>query len=84
MIDTIGAFVTRAAAAAGALVLLAAAAAAQQPKVTAQPDPGPAAAPYALDPDQDPPLPEAAMTALLRDKIKYVFVDLQREPFLRQ
>jgi phospholipase C len=49
-------------------------AAQEPPKVTAQPDPGPAVAPYVIDASDDPPLPDSAMAALVRDKIKYVFV----------
>ena len=44
------------------------------PKVTAQPDPGAAVAPYVLDAAGDPPLPDEAMAELVRQKIKYVFV----------
>jgi phospholipase C len=46
----------------------------EAPKVTAQPDPGPAVAPYVIDPAEDAPPPNSAMAALVRDKIKYVFV----------
>ncbi|THD45374.1 MAG: phosphoesterase [Bradyrhizobium sp.] len=46
----------------------------ERPIVTAQPDPGPVVAPFVIDPSDDPPLPDAAMAALVRDKIKYVFV----------
>ena len=44
------------------------------PKVTAQPDPGPALTPFVIDPAEDPPLSHEAMAALVRGKIKYVFV----------
>jgi phospholipase C len=50
------------------------AAAQEAPKVTAQPDPGPAVAPYVIDPIEDAPLADSAMAALARDRIKYVFV----------
>jgi phospholipase C len=50
------------------------AAAQEAPKVTAQPDPGPAVAPYVIDPAEDAPLTNGEMTALVRSKIKYVFV----------
>jgi phospholipase C len=73
MINAFGDLAGRAAAAL-ALSVLASAVAAQPAKVTAQPDPGPATAPYVIDPDQDPPLSYEAMTALVRGKIRYVFV----------
>ena len=44
------------------------------PKVTAQPDPGPAVAPYVIDPADDAPLTHDEMAALVRGKIRYVFV----------
>jgi phospholipase C len=50
------------------------AAAQDLPKITAQPDPGPAVAPYVIDPAEDAPLTNDEMTALVRNKIKYVFV----------
>jgi phospholipase C len=43
-------------------------------KVTAQPDPSPAVAPYVIDPAEDTPLGDDEMAALVRNKIKYVFV----------
>src|ERR1700728_1797944 len=49
-------------------------AAAQDAKVTAQPDPAPAVAPYVIDPAKDGPLADDEMAALVRKKIKYVFV----------
>src|ERR1700678_2527347 len=48
--------------------------AAQDAKVTAQPDPTPAVAPYVIDPAKDAPLADDEMAALVRKKIKYVFV----------
>lgn len=50
------------------------AAAQPKPLVTAQPDPGAAVRPYFIDPTNDPVLPYAKMAALLRQKVKYVFV----------
>jgi phospholipase C len=50
------------------------AAAEDRPIVAAQPDAGPALAPYLVDPAQDPPLSNDEMAALARQKIKYVFV----------
>jgi phospholipase C len=50
------------------------AAAQQAPKIAAQPDPGPAVASYVLDPAEDAPLTDSEMAALVRAKIKYVFV----------
>src|ERR1700722_3586694 len=44
------------------------------PKVTAQPDPSPAVAPYVIDPAEDAPLSNDEMAALVREKIRYVFV----------
>jgi phospholipase C len=44
------------------------------PMVTPQPDPGPAIAPYVTDAATDAPLPMDQMAALLRAKVKYVFV----------
>jgi phospholipase C len=59
----------------GAMLMQPLAAFAQNtPLVTAQPDPGADASPYLIDPEKDPPLPAAQMAALVRDKIKYVFV----------
>jgi phospholipase C len=49
-------------------------AAQERPIITAQPDAGPAIAPYLIDPAGDPPLANDEMAALVRDKIKYVFV----------
>jgi hypothetical protein len=49
-------------------------AAARDAKVTAQPDPTPAVAPYVIDPTKDAPLADSEMAALVRTKIKYVFV----------
>src|SRR5271170_8326497 len=46
----------------------------QAPRVTAQPDPTPAVAPYVIDPAKDAPLTNDEMAALARAKIKYVFV----------
>lgn len=43
------------------------------PLVTPQPDPGPAVAPF-VDPSTDPVLSNDAMAALVRGRIKYVFV----------
>jgi phospholipase C len=57
-----------------AALLRGVAAAQPAPMVTAQPDPGPAVAPYVTDPASDAPIPVADMTALLRAKVKYVFV----------
>jgi phospholipase C len=42
--------------------------------VTTQPSPGPAIAPFVTDPATDAPLSNADMAALLRTKVKYVFV----------
>jgi phospholipase C len=42
--------------------------------VTSQPDPAPAIAPYVTDPATDAPLSFQDMAALLRTKVKYVFV----------
>ena len=50
------------------------AAARDAPKVTVQPDPTPAVAPYVIDPAKDAPLTNDEMAALVRKKIKYVFV----------
>ena len=50
------------------------AAARDAPRVTAQPDPTPAIAPYVIDPAKDAPLTNDEMAALVRKKIKYVFV----------
>src|ERR1700689_2123945 len=50
------------------------AAARDAPRVTAQPDPTPAVAPYVIDPTKDAPLSNDEMAALARKKIKYVFV----------
>jgi phospholipase C len=50
------------------------AAARDAPRVTAQPDPTPAVAPYVIDPAKDAPLTNDEMAALARKKIKYVFV----------
>src|ERR1700678_4514704 len=47
---------------------------AEDAKVTAQPDPTPAVAPYVIDPTKDAPLADGEMAALARKKIKYVFV----------
>ena len=44
------------------------------PMVTAQPDPGPALAPYVINPADDAPTPMEELAALLRQKVKYVFV----------
>src|SRR5271154_6647381 len=44
------------------------------PRVTAQPDPTPAVAPYVIDPAKDAPLSNDEMAVLARKKIKYVFV----------
>jgi phospholipase C len=49
-------------------------AAAQDAKITAQPDPTPAVAPYVIDPAKDAPLADDEMAALVRKRIKYVFV----------
>jgi phospholipase C len=46
----------------------------ERPIVTAQPDAPPAIAPYLIDPAGDPPLSNDATAALVREKIKYVFV----------
>jgi phospholipase C len=43
-------------------------------KISNQPDPGPAVAPYLIDPSEDPPSPNSEMARLIRSKIKYVFV----------
>src|ERR1700728_1150066 len=48
--------------------------AARDARVTAQPDPTPAVAPYVIDPAKDAPLTNDEMAALARKKIKYVFV----------
>ncbi len=45
-----------------------------RPMITAQPDPGPVVAPFVTDPAADPILSNDAMAALVRGKIKYVFV----------
>ena len=50
------------------------AAAEERPIVTAQPDAPPAVAPYLIDPAGDPPLANDETAALVREKIKYVFV----------
>jgi phospholipase C len=50
------------------------AAAQDRPIVAAQPDAGPAVAPYFVDPAEDPPLSNDESAALVRRKIKYVFV----------
>src|ERR1700678_4118651 len=50
------------------------AAARDAPRVTAQPDPTPAVAPYVIDPAKDAALSNDEMAALARKKIKYVFV----------
>jgi phospholipase C len=50
------------------------AAARDAPRVTAQPDPTPAIAPYVIDPAKDAPLTNEEMAVLARKKIKYVFV----------
>src|ERR1700732_1761757 len=50
------------------------AAARDAPRVTAQPDPTPAVAPYVIDPAKDAPLTNDEMAVLARKKIKYVFV----------
>ena len=50
------------------------AAAQSVPLVTAQPNPGADVSPYFIDPANDPVLPDATMAALLRQKVKYVFV----------
>ncbi|MFZ1963845.1 MAG: alkaline phosphatase family protein [Roseiarcus sp.] len=50
------------------------AAAEDRPIVAAQPDAGPALAPYLVDRAGDPPLSNDEMAALVRQKIKYVFV----------
>ncbi|MFZ0206602.1 MAG: alkaline phosphatase family protein, partial [Roseiarcus sp.] len=50
------------------------AAARDAPRVTAQPDPTPVVAPYVIDPAKDAPLTNDEMAALVRKKIKYVFV----------
>jgi phospholipase C len=42
--------------------------------VTAQPDPGPAVAPYLVNPASGPRISRAELIRLLRSKIKYVFV----------
>ncbi len=44
------------------------------PRVTAQPDPGPAVSPYVVDPTKSPRLSRQELIRLLRAKIKYVFV----------
>jgi phospholipase C len=43
-------------------------------RVTAQPDPSPATAPYFFDPAKSPRLTRAELIRLLRSKIRYVFV----------
>ncbi len=45
-----------------------------RPKVTAQPDPTPAVAPYVAGLAADPVLTNDQMAALIRNKVKYVFV----------
>jgi len=45
-----------------------------QPLVTAQPDPGPAIAPYVVDPATDPAPARDELIRELRSKVKYVFV----------
>jgi phospholipase C len=42
--------------------------------VTAQPDPGPASAPYVVNPSAGTPMRRAELIRLLRQKIRYVFV----------
>jgi phospholipase C len=44
------------------------------PSVTAQPDPGPDIQPYFIDPARELQLSKSAITQLLREKIKYVFI----------
>ncbi len=45
-----------------------------RPMVTPQPDPGPAIAPYIVDPAADPQMDRNELIRQLRQKIKYVFV----------
>jgi phospholipase C len=56
------------------LAATAPAAAQTLPLLTAQPYPGPAVAPYAVDPPTDPAPSRDALIRLLRKRVKYVFV----------
>ena len=47
---------------------------AQQAMITAQPQPGPAVLPYFVDPASEKAMPRDQVIALLRKKVKYVFV----------
>ena len=68
------ALINRAAALLLATALTAQPVMAQQAMVTAQPTPGPAVAPYFVDPASEKAMPRDQVIALLRKKVKYVFV----------
>ena len=69
--------INRALAGAGIAALCNAQLALAAPALTQQPAPGAAVAPYVIAPAKEPRLPPAAEIALLRHKVKYVFVLFQ-------